>query len=137
LDQLNLDIIKRCIGESIDDQSLLQLLLAIFEHAPNVFFVKNKEGKYVIVNREFEKFVRLPLDKIIGKTDFDIMNEMDARDCVASDQPAINEPNKIHISFEVERSSAGDIASYLSVNKQVTTTVVGDMLIGIVTRVAA
>ena len=137
LDLLNQDIIKQCFNQEIDNETLLKVLLTVFEYAPNVFFVKDKKGRYVIVNKEFEKFVRLPMDKIIGKTDYDIMNEFDAKDCVASDQPALEDPGKIHVSFEVERSSSGDIASYLSVNKQVTTTSVGELLIGIVTKVAA
>jgi len=134
---LTLDLVKSQFGEHIDRDTLLSLLLDVFEYAPNVFFVKDNEGRYLLVNKEFERFVHLPLTAILGKTDFEIMNEIDAKECVASDQPALNQPDQVHISFEVERSSQGDIASYLSVNKQVKTTEIGDLLIGIVTRVAA
>jgi len=137
MEQLSLDLIKQNLPEQADDQAILAFFLNVFEHAPNVFFVKDKDGRYLLVNKEFERFVNLPLESIIGKTDFDIMNERDAIECVASDQPAKDEPGKVHISFEVERAPNGDIASYLSVNKQVVTTSIGDMLIGIVTRVAA
>jgi len=137
VDTLTLELVKNNLGKEADNDTLLSFLLSVFEYAPNVFFVKDKEGRYILVNKEFERFVHLPLSEVIGKTDFDIMNELDAKECVASDEPALREPDKVHISFEVERSSQGDIASYLSVNKQVKTTVIGEMLIGIVTRVAA
>ena len=124
------------MANSLSHQQISELLLSVFQHAPNVFFVKDSKGRYVIVNQAFEHYVNLPLQDIIGKTDFDIMNHEDAVACVESDQPALNAPNITNTSFENEHNDAGDITAYLAVNKKVISTELGNLLIGIATRVA-
>ena len=130
------DTLLNNMNDKLSQSELSQFLIAVFEHSPNVFFVKDGEGKYVIVNKAFEDYVQLPLEKIIGKSDFDIMNHEDAVACVESDQPALSAPNEINTSFENEHDASGDITAYLAVNKKVISTQMGDVLIGIATRVA-
>lgn len=130
------DTLLNTMTDKLTQVELSQFLISIFEHSPNVFFVKDGDGRYVIVNKAFEDYVQMPLASIIGKTDFDIMNHEDAVACVKSDQPALSMPNEINTSFENEHDASGDITAYLAVNKKVITTNMGDVLIGIATRVA-
>ena len=41
----------------------------LFEHSPNIVFVKDLEGRYVHVNVAFEKLVGIPRTKAVGRTD--------------------------------------------------------------------
>jgi PAS domain S-box-containing protein len=44
-------------------------LLAIIDGSPNLIFLKDPDGRYLLVNREFERLTGISRDQIIGKTD--------------------------------------------------------------------
>lgn len=52
-------------------------LQKIYDTIPSTLGVKDQEGRYINVNRKFSEFVGLPVDDIIGKTDFDILDDQD------------------------------------------------------------
>lgn len=54
------------------NKRLRNQLIAVFDNDPNMLFVKDKDGKYVIVNKAKADFHNLPIEDIIGKTDFDL-----------------------------------------------------------------
>ncbi|OPX55462.1 PAS domain S-box-containing protein [Oceanospirillum multiglobuliferum] len=79
-------------------------LQAILDHAPSVIYMKDLEGRYLLVNREFCRIFNLPLNEVIGKNDFDIFSEESARlfqandlAVVASKQPQESEEVAHHI----------------------------------------
>jgi len=121
--------------EQLDQGSTLSFLFSIFEHSPNLFFVKDDNGRYVLVNKVFEQEFNLPNKSIIGKTDHELMSLEEAEQCVNSDLPARESKGKIHNSIELELNDDGEVACYIAVNKQVVDTVLGEFLIGIVTRI--
>ncbi len=45
---------------------------AMINTVPAIMYVKDLEHRYVVVNQSFIKFVKLPEDQILGKTDYDI-----------------------------------------------------------------
>jgi PAS domain S-box-containing protein len=53
-------------------------LKAILDYSPSMFFLKDSEGRYLLVNREFEDRFRLDLDDILGKTDNEIFHHEQA-----------------------------------------------------------
>ena len=130
-----LETLKHNFDIEMDESSLLNLLIAIIDLSPSIIFVKDDEGRYLIVNQEFEKYFCLRQSDIVGKTDFDIMSKDDAQDCVDSDQPAKSFIGDIHSAIELKETESGDIQSYLSVNKRVITTALGNLLIGIVAEI--
>jgi PAS domain S-box-containing protein len=47
-------------------------LQGILDHAPAIIYLKDREGRYLVVNREFEKIYGIEAGEIIGKTAHDI-----------------------------------------------------------------
>jgi PAS domain S-box-containing protein len=45
----------------------------VIDEYPEIVFVKDTEGKYLLVNRAYEKFFKLPHGAMPGRTDFDVM----------------------------------------------------------------
>jgi PAS domain S-box-containing protein len=44
----------------------------ILQHSPSVIFLKDTEGRYLLINRRFEEIFHISSEKIQGKTDYDI-----------------------------------------------------------------
>ncbi len=44
------------------------VLRGFLEHTPALMFVKDLEGRFLLVNKEFERFVGRPREEILGKT---------------------------------------------------------------------
>ncbi len=53
-------------------QEMLETLRAFMDNSPAVIFIKDKESKYIDVNRRFEEMFGVFRDNIIGKSDYDI-----------------------------------------------------------------
>jgi PAS domain S-box-containing protein len=65
------DITKQKIAEEKLRQSEQQLQ-AILDESPAVIFVKDLEGRYFLINRQFEKIFNISRSKIKGKTDYEV-----------------------------------------------------------------
>jgi diguanylate cyclase (GGDEF)-like protein/PAS domain S-box-containing protein len=50
-------------------------LQAILDNAPAVIFIKDRDGKYLLVNSSYEQLVRMPRDRIVGKYDYQLFPE--------------------------------------------------------------
>lgn len=48
-----------------DSQNLLR---SVVDGSPAMIFLKNREGRYILVNRAFETFMQIPAGRAIGKT---------------------------------------------------------------------
>ncbi|WP_078120588.1 sensor domain-containing protein [Thiosocius teredinicola] len=47
-------------------------LQAVIDNAPAVIYIKDRDGKYILVNSSYERLVDLPREQIIGKFDHDL-----------------------------------------------------------------
>lgn len=67
----NLDIVNEK-DKIIEEQE--NVLKVVMETLPGMVFYKDKEGKYVYANKEFDNFYngKEGIDKLIGKTNFDV-----------------------------------------------------------------
>jgi len=52
-----------------------EYLLEIIDNTPAPIYLKDRAGKYLLVNREYERLAYTTLKEIAGKTDFDIFPE--------------------------------------------------------------
>lgn len=60
-----------------ESESLLQ---AILDNSPAIIFAKDQDGKYMLANKQLAGFFHLPVDDILGKTDFELFpSEIAAR----------------------------------------------------------
>ena len=67
---LTIDITNRRKPQKGDQK--LKNIHSILDSLPFLAWMKDKNGKYVIVNRTFEEFYRIKNTEIVGKTDFNI-----------------------------------------------------------------
>jgi len=52
----------------------------------DMVFIKDDKSKYLMINHAFAAFFGMEINEIIGKSDFDLMPEQSARNCLATDQ---------------------------------------------------
>jgi CheY-like chemotaxis protein len=65
------------------------ILQAVIEATPDAIFVKDLEGRYVVVNEAFARFIGKSRADIVGRNDFELYPEVDARTFVEADRRVI------------------------------------------------
>lgn len=65
------------------------LLNGLLDASPSIFYVKDLQGKYILVNRRFEELFGQPRGQLLGKTDFDLFDKRDALRHLRSDREII------------------------------------------------
>lgn len=90
-----------------------ELLRAILENSPSLIYVKDTDGRYVLVNRKFESACHLTSQDIIGKTSYDIFPQ-EIADCYQTNLQRVIESGE---SLEVEETGYRDeeLRHYLSI----------------------
>ncbi len=79
---------RRAEAETRDARERLQ---AILDHASTVVYLKDLQGRYFLVNREFERVVQRPRERILGATDEDLVGAEAAARVRAEDRRALEE----------------------------------------------
>jgi PAS domain S-box-containing protein len=92
----------------------LQHLQAILHNSPISIFVKDLEGRYLMANPAFERFMGYQQAELLGKTDYDILPTEIGHRCWETDQMALHAQHAI--SFE-ERVPGVNGESVLQVTK--------------------
>src|SRR5580765_2807816 len=88
------------------------ILQAVIEATPDAIFVKDLEGRYVLVNAAFSRFTGKAAADIIGKNDYELYLEADARAFVEADRQVL--ATGTHQSFEgVATGQNGQPQTYL------------------------
>jgi PAS domain S-box-containing protein len=49
-----------------------RMLSALIDNVPDIAWIKDAEGRFVIVNEAYSRAVNMPIAEMIGKTDFDV-----------------------------------------------------------------
>ncbi len=79
------------------------ILLAVIDATPDAIFVKDLEGRYVLVNRAAARFVGRTPDQVIGRHDFELYPEETAERFVQDDKAVL--ASGTPMSFEGVASS--------------------------------
>lgn len=70
------DSFNKMVIDIRDRTRLLQdsegTLRAIIDNSTNVFYLKDAEGRYILINKKYEELFKITKEKINGKTDFDV-----------------------------------------------------------------
>jgi len=90
-----------------------QLLIDITDHTDTAIFLKDLDGRYLLVNREFASLFDLAAAAVIGRTDFDILPRDTALAVRANDARALAAPEPLHIEERIP--TRGALRTYLSV----------------------
>lgn len=108
------ETLEKRVGERTREIAESQKLLrSIIDNSPAMIYLKDTEGRYILVNREYENAVGTSIRKIIGKTDYDIQPEEISGEIVANDKKVLDA--KKAISFEEEVNRPDGIYTYLAV----------------------
>jgi len=65
------------------------ILQAVIEATPDEIFVKDLDGRYVLVNESFARFIGKTSADIVGRNDFELYPEKDARSFVDADRQVL------------------------------------------------
>jgi PAS domain S-box-containing protein len=87
------------------------ILLAVIDATPDAIFVKDLEGRYVLVNQAAAKFVGRTQAQVIGKNDLELYPEETARRFMQDDKMVLDEGKPM--SFEGVASSSSGTQAYL------------------------
>jgi PAS domain S-box-containing protein len=84
----------------------------IVDNCPAVVYLKTVKGKYLLVNREYERLFNLGRDEVLGKTDYDIFDAKTADAFSENDALVVEEDEAIRVE-ELVPQADGD-HTYLS-----------------------
>ena len=92
-------------------QNASDILLAVIDATPDAIFVKDLEGKYVLVNQAAASFVGRTPEQVIGRRDFELYPEETAKRFVEDDKVVLESGTPM--SFEGVASSQSGTQAYL------------------------
>ena len=105
-------IVKRKQAEEALRESE-EKLRSILDNTTAVVYVKDVQGRYLFINRQFEKLFRLTRDAVKGKTDLDLWPKEMAEAFQANDRRVIE--SKTPIEFEEAAPHDDGLHTYISV----------------------
>jgi PAS domain S-box-containing protein len=89
----------------------IDILRAVIEATPDAIFVKDLDGRYVVVNAAAARFLGRAPAEVIGKHDLELYPEETARRFIADDQQVLAAGTAL--SFEGIATSATGVQAYL------------------------
>jgi PAS domain S-box-containing protein len=86
-------------------------LLAFFEHSPNLIFLKDRRGRYLYVNKECKRALRISDEQIKGKRDDEVFEPQQATAFQANDRRVLEEG----VPMEFEETSLQEDGQHTSI----------------------
>jgi PAS domain S-box-containing protein len=80
------------------------LLKSIFEGTGDGIFVKDTAGRYLIANKAVARYFDKPIEKIIGRTAFDLVDQETARDLTKNDPSVLEAGTTVTVDFQLTRN---------------------------------
>ncbi len=93
LAKTNEELQKKILQHEKAEESLQknkEQLQSILDNTSAVIYIKDKDGRYILINRQFEALFHVSCENVIGKTDMDIFPEEMAEAFRANDLKVIN-----------------------------------------------
>jgi PAS domain S-box-containing protein len=103
---------RQLLISSRELQKNLSLLQGITESTTDAVFVKDREGRYVMVNPAAARNVGLPANEVIGKTDLELFTPEGGRRIMARDRHILDTGESI--TYEDLATAAGVTRSFLT-----------------------
>jgi PAS domain S-box-containing protein len=122
-------------GEIAARRESQQLLQAIVDNSQTVVYVKELDGRYLLVNRRFEEIFRLPREAILGRTDHHLFaqdaavsfRELDVRvaraDQALIEEETVPQADGVHTYISVKaplRDEAGQVNAIFGISTDIT-----------------
>jgi PAS domain S-box-containing protein len=94
-------------------QKRIREIHSILKYTPAVVYIKDKEGRYILVNSRFEELFDVKNEAVKGKTDFDVLSKRVADQFRASDQKVLADSRSYQENEYIPQ--ADGLHTYLSV----------------------
>jgi PAS domain S-box-containing protein len=88
-------------------------LMALLDHTSAVIYLRDAEGRYLLVNREYERLFRLRREDIVGLTDHDLFPAAVADDFRANDLQAF--ARGVPVQMEEQAPGEDGLRTYVTV----------------------
>ena len=112
IDQLQVEIAQRVrVEEALKESE--QRLQAILDNSPAFIYLKDTQGRYLLVNRQCEAVFQINKEELKGKTDYDIFPKEIADTFRYNDQNVLAAKTPIELE---EVALQDDIHTYLTLN---------------------
>jgi PAS domain S-box-containing protein len=92
-------------------QNASDILLAVIDATPDAIFVKDLEGRYVLVNEAAARFVGRTPEQVVGRHDYELYPEETAKRFVQDDKAVLDSGTSM--SFEGVATSQSGTQAYL------------------------
>src|SRR3954447_8119432 len=89
------------------------VLRALIDHAPVAMFVKDRDGRFLLANREFEAIFGVDEAVLLGRDDYDLMPRELAEQARANDAAVLAGTDPLRVKEIVPRDGA--LREYLSI----------------------
>jgi PAS domain S-box-containing protein len=89
-------------------------LQAILDNSPAVIYLKDREGRYMLVNRQFEELFHVDRDTLVGKTAHDVFPHYLADAFIANDRRVLKERTALEMEEDAPHDD-GTNHTYISV----------------------
>ncbi len=111
------DVLARELEERLRTAEALrksdEQLSSIIDNSSAVIYLKDLEGRYLLVNRQYERLFGVTREQIVGKTDFDIFPAPNAQAFRRNDQTVAREDRVLEIQESAPHRDG--VHSYVSV----------------------
>jgi PAS domain S-box-containing protein len=85
----------------------------ILKYTPDVVYVKDREGRYILVNSRFEELFGVSNEEVRGKTDYQIVSKEVADEFRRNDLQVLQQGKSMQVEEQVQHNN--EIHTYLSV----------------------
>jgi PAS domain S-box-containing protein len=90
------------IGEEREETQFR--LQSILDNTPLIIFIKDLEGRHLLANKSYREAFDFTRDQIIGKTDFELVDEKDAARYKEIDEYVIREQKNVEIEETIQQN---------------------------------
>ena len=92
---LNTELENRVVQRTRKLAESEQLMHAVLDHSPAVIYLKDLQGRYLIVNRIWSEVTGISAERAIGATDFDVLPADVAEEFSANDRQVIKNSSPV------------------------------------------
>ncbi len=116
LELANEQLVRECQEREMAQHALRESehrLQSILDHAPAVIYLKDREGRYLLINRLYEQLLRVNRKDVVGRTDGELFPPETASALRANDQKVLQEGRALQFEEHVRHEDGTH--SYVSV----------------------
>ncbi len=93
------EVVRKYEEELVYSEELLQ---SILDNATSLIYIKNLEGKYLLINKQFKESLNVTDEIVLGKTDFDFTEPIKAQHFKDTDEQVIRTCKPVELEEIIE-----------------------------------